>query len=148
MSPMLETPLRQASVEDTELDPVIFCPKCYSLKIIHEEDLGEDCCMDCGCTETQEAPFEVWEALYERRYGKKFVERQGNCKKSPFFLLSSSKLMEKVAGSARWEQIIASIYKSFPKNLDKADSILLFFDRLVKDNKLNVLRELLYEMKL
>lgn len=145
---MPETPSNQVPLEKGEQDFVVFCPKCYSLKIVHEENLDTDCCMDCGCTETREAPFEVWEAIYERRYGKKFLERKGDSRKSPIFLLPFNKLMEKVANSTRWECIINSIYNGFPKNLDKADSIVLFFDKLVKDNKLNALRELLYKMKL
>jgi hypothetical protein len=55
--------------------------------------------------------------------------------------------MHKVSDSPKWEYIIKEIYGHLPKGMSKADSIVVFFDRLVKDNKLDALRTLLYKMK-
>lgn len=145
---MADNSPEQVSVDNEGLEPVVFCPKCYSLKIVHEENLDVDCCMDCGCTETQEAPFEVWEHLYEKRYGKKFAVKNTDFRKSPICLLPLNKLMEKVSHNTQWKTIITTIYSNFPKHLDKANAVILFFDKLVKDNRLDALRELLYKMKL
>ena len=62
--------------------------------------------------------------------------------------MSISKLMHKVADSSKWEIIIRSLCNSFPKGLSKADSIVVFFDLLIKENRLDKLREYLYRMKI
>ena len=64
------------------------------------------------------------------------------------FNLSLSKLMAKVADCPKWEYIIKQVYNHFPKGVSKADSIVMFFDRLIRDNKLDSLRLLLYKMKI
>lgn len=129
-------------------DHVLYCARCYSLKVIHEDSIDSDCCGECGCTSIEESSFEDWEELYRKRYGKKFIDKKGDWRSSPIYNLSFSKLMTKVSDSPKWEFIIKSIYGYVPKGFSKADTIVLFFDRLVRDNKLDSLKKLLYNMKI
>ena len=135
-------------INDYDSEPVAYCSKCYYLKIKHDDYIDQDCCMECGCTDIIESPVEVWEQKYEKKYGRKFTEKTGDIRKSPIFKLPLSKLMNKVADSPKWEWIIRQVYNCFPKGLSKADSVVLFFDKMVKDNKLDALRTLLYNMKI
>lgn len=136
----------QESLNNYDSEPVVYCANCLSLKIKHNDDLDMDYC-DCGCTDIKECLPEQWEALYEKKYGHRYLEKS-DMRKSPIFQLSFSKLMHKVSDSPKWEFIIKEIYGHLPKGLSKADSIVVFFDKLVKDNKLDALRTLLYRMKL
>lgn len=129
-------------------EPVVFCASCLSLKVKHDEDLDVDYCGKCGCTDVKEASPEEWEKLYEKKYGRKFVDKSNDIRKSPIFQMPLSKLMHKVADSPKWDIIIREIYGCLPRGLGKADSIVVFFDKLVKDNKLDSLRTLLYKMKI
>ena len=124
-------------------EPVVFCSKCYSLKICHEETVGTDCCMDCGCSDVVSASIEEWERLYEKRYGKKYVVKGTDVRKNPVFGLPLKKLKTWVYDHPQWIKILHTIYPHFPKGLSKTDSIILFFDKLVQDNRLNDLRFLL-----
>ena len=135
----------QEKINDYDSEPVVYCANCLSLKIKHNEALDMDYC-DCGCTDIKECLPEEWEVLYEKKYGHKYLEKS-DIRKSPIFQLSFSKLMHKVSDSPKWEYIIKEIYGHLPKGMSKADSIVVFFDRLVKDNKLDALRTLLYKMK-
>ena len=138
----------QNVINDYDSEPVYYCATCLSLNIKHEETIDSDCCGDCGNTTIQEATFEEWERKYQKKYGHKFAEKNDDIRNSPVFKMSFSKLMKKVADSPKWEQIIKEIYGYFPKGLSKADSIVVFFDKLIKDNKLDRLREILYKMKI
>ncbi len=138
----------QDTYNDYDSEPVRYCARCYSLKIKYDEDIDSDYCMDCGCTDTVESLIEDWEKKYEAKYGHKYTEKSNNIKKSPIFQLSINKLMQKVYDSQKWETIIRTIYKNFPRGLSRADSIVLFFDTLIKGNRLDDLRELLYRMKI
>lgn len=126
-----------------DLEPVRFCARCYSLKIKYEEAIDADCCMDCGSSDTLTASIEEWENMYERRYGRKFVMKSNDPKRSPIFKLPISKLKDKVFESPSWRAIIKTLYPKFPKRLDKAESIILLFDKLVRDNRIDDLRLLL-----
>jgi hypothetical protein len=132
---------------DYDSEPVVYCAKCLSLKIKHEDALDIDCCGDCGCTNIIESSIDVWEKRYEVKYGKKFAVKNDDPRNSPIFKLSLSKLMTKVSEYPKWETIIKSVYSHFPKGISKSDSIVMFFDRLIRDNKLSDLRLLLYKMK-
>lgn len=134
--------------DDYDSEPVRYCTKCYSLRIKYEESVDSDYCLDCGCSDTKETSIEEWEKLYEKKYGHKYTEKSNDPKKSPIFKLPLNKLMSKVANCIKWESIIRSIFSRFPRGLSKADSIVLFFDMLVKHNKLDDLRTLLYKMKI
>lgn len=120
-------------------DKVTYCANCYSLSI-KEED-GLELCTKCGCLDTHTATFEEWEALYENRYKKKFVERNKNIRDSFIFKLPLDKLKSKVFNLTDYKKLINEIYPSFPKGLGRADSIVLLFDKVIKDNKLDLLRE-------
>lgn len=138
----------QDPLDNYDSESVVYCSKCYSLKIQHDADIDTDYCMDCGCTDVLESSIEEWEKKYERRYGHKFAEKNSDHRKSPIFQMPLNKLMHKVYECPKWKDIIRSVYNHFPKGLGRADSIVLFFDKLVKDNQLDKLRELLYKMKI
>jgi len=53
------------------------------------------------------------------------------------------KELKKRVFNGDWKGIIRSIYPKFPGGLGRADSVILFFDKLIKDNKLDNLRFLL-----
>lgn len=133
---------------DYDSDSWFYCASCFSPNIRHEDAIDSDCCGSCGCTNIVESTIEEWEKLYMKRYGHKYAEKSNNIRNSPIFKLSISKLMTKVADSPKWKAIITEIYRYFPRGLSKADSVVLFFDKLLKDNKLDSLKELLYKWKI
>lgn len=138
----------EEKLNDYDSEPIFYCATCLSLKITHEEAIDSDCCGDCGGTNIVESTVEEWEKKYEKKYGHKYAEKSNDIRKSPIFQLSFSQLMRKVSDCSMWEHIIKQVYNHFPRGLSKSDSIVLFFDRLIKDNKLDKLREILYKMKL
>lgn len=127
-------------------EPVRFCAKCYSLKVKYEEATDSEYCGDCGCTDMLEAPFEVWEKKYEGRYKHKFAERNEDPRKSFIFKMPISKLKQKVYDSDKWKEIIKTIFPRFPEGYSKADSVILFFDAIIKHNKIEELKLLLYKL--
>ena len=130
---------------DYDSEPVAYCARCYSLKIKHEDTLDVDCCAECGSTDIQEASIEKWEKMYERRYGHKLTQKTEDPKKTYFFKLTTKELMDKVSNSIKWREIIKNIYPHFPGGYGKADSIVLFFDTLIKQNRLGELQLFLFE---
>ena len=139
----------EEKLNDYESDPVYYCGTCLSLSIKHEEITDSDYCKDCGGTDIiGPVPFEQWEKLYEKKHNHKYAVKSEDPRKSPIFKLPLGKLMEKVYDSPKWKDIIDGIYQHFPKGLSKADSIVVFFDKLAKENKLESLKMLLYKMKL
>jgi len=131
--------------DDYNSEPIAYCARCYSLKIKHEEALGEDCCAECGSTDIQETSVEEWEKKYEKRYGHGFIQKEEDPQKTYFFRMTSKELMHRVSDSPRWREIIRGIYPHFPGGYSKADSIVLFFDTLIKQNKLGELRLFLFK---
>lgn len=125
---------------DYDLEPVIYCSRCYSLKIKHDDTFDEDYCMDCGCTDMSEAPVAEWEALYQNRYGNKFAERGSSVGKSPIYRMNMQELKELVSNSPNWKEVIRTLYPGFPGGLSKTDSILLLFDKLIADNRIDELK--------
>lgn len=138
----------QVVYNSNDPEPVLYCAECYSLKIVHEDVIGSDCCMDCGCTTVLTAPFEEWEALYKRRYGKKFVEKSNDPKRSYLYKLSTNELKAKVYKSPKWREIIDNVYGRIPRGLNRAEALMAFFDRLIRENNIDALRDVLYKMKL
>ena len=136
----------QERQDDYNAEPVKFCAKCYSLKVKYEEATDSDYCDDCGCTDILEAPFEVWEYKYENRYKHKFAEKNEDPKKSFIFSLSVEKLKQKVYDSPNWREIIKSLFPKFPGGYSKADSIILFFDTVIKQNRIEELKLLLFKL--
>lgn len=127
-------------MENYNEEPVTYCSKCYSLKIIHEEAIHSYCCGDCGCSDLKSSSIEEWEKLFKNRYGHKFVEENHDIRRSPIFLLSNEKLRMEVYNSPYWREICKVLYSSFPEGLSKADSVILLFAKLYQDNRLDDLR--------
>ena len=138
----------QELITNYDSEPVYYCTTCLSLSIKHEDAIDSDFCKECGSTAIKETTFENWEKMYERKYGHKYTIKNNDIRNSPVFKLSFSKLMKKVSDCPKWENIVKELYGYLPKGLSKADTILLFFDKLTKDNKLDKLRELLYRWKI
>ena len=136
---------RKEKIDDYNSEPVTFCSKCYSLKVKYEDSLGLDYCMDCGCSDVTTSSIEEWERLYESKYGKKFVTKSQDPKTTYIFNLSLGKLKKMVYESDEWKDIIHALYPRFPQGLSRIDSVLLLFDKLIKDNKMDNLRALLLE---
>ena len=130
-------------LKEYDEEPVTYCAKCYSLKIKYEEAIGSDCCMDCGCSDTVTSSIEEWERLYEKRYGHKFTEKSNDLRKSLVFQMPLKELEDRVCDCPSWKKIIKEFYPSFPQGLSKADSIILFFDKVIKENRLDESRYLL-----
>lgn len=132
-------------VSDYNEEPVRYCARCYSLKVKYEEATDSEYCGDCGCTDILEAPFDVWEKKYESRYKHKFAEKNDDPKKSFIFKLSLDKLKQRVYDSEKWREIIKTIFPRFPEGYSRADSVILFFDAVIKHNKIEELKLLLYK---
>lgn len=133
----------QEKLEDYDSEPVVYCPRCYSLKIKYVEAIGSDCCMDCGCTDSIETSIGEWEKLYEKRYGRKFIQGKKNLKGHPIFKTSISKLKTMVLNNPSYKNIIRTLYPKFPSGLGRTDAVLMLFDKLSKDNRMDELRTLL-----
>lgn len=135
----MESPANKTFI-DYDSEPVKYCSRCYSLKIKYVEAIHSDCCSVCGCTDTAETTIDKWEKLYEDRYGQKFVQPSGNPRNSPIFKLSISALKGLIFNKMPYKRIARALYPNFPLHLSKADSIVLLFDKISKDNKLDDLR--------
>lgn len=127
-------------MKNYNMEPVMYCSKCYSLKIIYEDAIHSDCCGKCGCSDLQSSSIEEWERLFKNRYGHKFVEENHDIRRSPIFLLSNEKLKMEVYNNPNWREICKILYPSFPEGLGKADSIILLFAKLYQDSRLDDLR--------
>lgn len=140
----MDTPKKEVT-NDYDSEPVCYCARCYSLKIKFEEAIDADCCADCGSSDIASSTIEDWEQLYLKRYGHRYAVKSNDPRNSPIFKLPLDKLKNKVCESPLWKKFISKLYPRFPEGLGKADSIILFFDRLIKDNRLDDLRYLLIE---
>jgi hypothetical protein len=125
-------------------EPVAYCARCYSLKIMHEDAVDADCCMECGSTEISTTSIGNWERLYEERYGHKFVGESSNPRNSIYFKMPVSELKTRVYMDGRWRSMAKRLYPGFPNGLGRADSIILLFDKLSKDGRMDDLRYMLY----
>lgn len=121
-------------------EPVKYCARCYSLKIKHEDLIDTDYCAECGCSDTKETSIEEWEKLYESKYGHRFTVKSNDPRKSPIFKMSVEKLKRKLYESPFWETVIKDLYRYPPKGLSKVDKILWFFDRIIRDNKIDEMK--------
>lgn len=131
--------------EDYNSEPLKYCAKCLSLKIKYEESVDSEYCAECGSSDILEAPVEEWEKKYENKYKRKFVVKEEDPKKSFIFRLPLKELKTKVYESTKWKEILKAMYPSFPEGYSKADSIILFFDTLIKQNKIDEFKLLLYK---
>lgn len=124
-------------------EPVIYCAKCYSLKIKHDDSVDSDYCEACGCSDTRTADIFTWENLYERRYGHKFVEKSNDPRKSSIFRLSIEELKKMTYSHLLLDEIIKTLYPRFPGGLVREERVVVLFDRLLRDNRLDDLKHLL-----
>lgn len=131
-----------------DAEPVIYCAKCYSLGIVHDDVTDTDCCVDCGSTDTASTTIDRWERLYENRYGHKFLERSNDPRDSIYFKLSLANLKTRLYNSRYFMPILYSLYPNFPQGLSKSDSIILLFDQLSKDNRIDDLRYAMHDRSL
>ena len=138
----------QENLNNYDDEPVAYCAGCYSLKIKYEDAIDSDCCMECGCTDIREAPFEAWEKMYEQRYGHKYAEKSNDPRKSYIFNLSIKELKQKMYDSDNWKSVVKSMYPRFPDGYSKIDTILIFLDQIIKDNKLDDFKILLTKIQL
>lgn len=127
-------------------EPVEYCSRCYSLKIKHEDAIDADCCMECGSTEISTTSIENWERLYEGRYGCKYVEKNNDPRCSVYFKMPIDRLKAKVFRSKDLFRILHKLYPRFPKGLSREDAVILLFDKLSKDNRMDDLRLCLYNI--
>jgi len=121
--------------EDYDLEPVCYCPRCYSLRIGRIEGVeGADYCMDCGCPETSEATIGEWERLYSGRYGRRLVERKRSPQEARIAGMTTRELRAELCGRP-----------DFPKGLPMPDSALVLSDMVARDGREKELRKLLIE---
>lgn len=137
-----------SNFDDYNDDPVLYCSRCYSLKIKHEDVTDTDCCMNCGCTEVKETDIDIWESLYAKRFGHRYTQKGNNPRDSVYFKLTLSDLKTKLYKSNSLKKIATRLYPSFPKGLNKFDTVVFLFDKLMKDNRVDDLRYLLYTINL
>lgn len=130
----------QANYDD---EPVVYCSRCYSLNIIHEDIIGADCCGKCGCSDVKTASIGEWEKLYKNRYGHNFITDLGSIRKSPIFQASIGRLKSIVCDNPKWREICKTLYPKFPGGISKADSVVLLFAKLHEDDRIDELRMLL-----
>ena len=131
-------------IEEYDSEPVMYCSRCFSLKIKYEEAIDSDCCMECGCPDIAESSIEEWEALYEKRYGHKYAEKSNDPRKSPIFKLSIKELKNKVYNGP-WQKITKALYPHFPEWMGRKDSVLLLFDKLIRDKRMDDLKMFLFK---
>ena len=127
-----------------DLEPVSYCPKCYSLKIGYvpgTEDM--EYCMDCGCMDIVTADIYAWEKLYEERFGHKYVVKRNRFEGHPLWGLSAKDLRRKVLESPYYKDIIRDIYPDWKHNGNIVDVVFLFIDNVIKDRLLPRLKKVL-----
>ena len=130
--------------EEYDLEPVSYCPKCYSLKIGYVPGMEDmEYCMDCGCMDIATASIFEWEKLYEDRFGHKYVVKRNKFEGHPIWNLSMKDLRRKVLESPYYKDIIRQIYPDWSHFSNPVDTVFLFFDNLLKDRLLPKLKKIL-----
>lgn len=128
------------TLKDYDSEPVEYCARCFSLKIRHEDAIDSDCCMECGSTETATTDIGTWERMYEARYGHKYIRKTRDFRDSLYFRMTVSKLKMVLYESSILDKIIYRLYPKFPKGLSREEKVILLFDRLSQDNRIDDLR--------
>lgn len=101
--------------------------------------------MHCGCSEVKQTSIAEWEKLYQRRYGHKFVEKNPDIRRTKVYNMTLKELKQEVYDSPFRMDIINQMYPNSTEGLTKAETVILLFDRAIRDNRLKELRELLIE---
>lgn len=125
-----------SKIAEYDSEPVKYCSKCLSLKVNYEETQDIEYCGDCGSVNIVEAPFEEWEKKYVARYGHKLIEKEKDPRNHPIFQLTIAELKRKIYNSPNWKEALSCIYHNLPEGYSKIDTILLVFDRLIRENRL------------
>ena len=127
-----------------DLEPVSYCPKCYSLRIGFIPGVDDsDYCMDCGCPDVVRGSIFDWEKLYEERYGHKFVLNRKSFEGHPIWSLSIKDLRKRVLASPYCMDIIRDIYPEWNRYGSLIDIVFLFFDNVIQDRLLSKLKKTL-----
>lgn len=125
-----------------DLEPVSYCPKCYSLKIGYIPGVeGSDYCMDCGCVDVVTGNIYDWEKLYEDRYGHKYVTGRKSFEGHPLWNLPLKDLRRKMLESQYCMDIIRDVYPDWNHHGKLIDMVFLFFDNVIKDKLLSKLKK-------
>ena len=67
--------MNQRNNDDYNKEPVLYCKKCLSLRIMDVQYLDNAFyCDQCGATNVDTIDIEEWEKLYKDRYGHRFLE--------------------------------------------------------------------------
>ena len=135
-------------IVDYDDEPVKYCTRCLSLKIKYEATIDVEYCGDCGCTDVIESTFDEWESKYTERYGHKLVEKSNDPKTSPIYRMSRRELTQLLYSSEHWKEVITRFYPSFPANLSRIDSVILFFNKLIEENRVEEFKLYIIKEKL
>lgn len=58
-------------------EPVHYCPRCLSLRIMRIIGIDDlDYCDDCGCTQTEQSSIEEWQKKYREKYGFDYLNNK------------------------------------------------------------------------
>lgn len=131
--------------DDYNSEPVEYCARCYSLKIKREDSIDADCCMDCGSTEMAFTDIRTWERLYANRYGHTFIQKGNGPRNSIYYKMTLGELKSLMFHSNYFYPVVYSLYPGFPKGLTKSEAVIVLFDKLSKDGRIDDLRNLLYK---
>lgn len=127
-----------------DLEPVSYCPKCYSLKIGYIPGVDDsDYCMDCGCVDVVRGNIFEWEELYKDRYGHKFIEDRKSLEGHPLWKLSIRDLRNKLLESSYCMEIIHEIYPDWKPGIRLVDTVFLFFDNIINDRLMPKLKKIM-----
>lgn len=130
--------------DEYDLEPVSYCPKCYSLKIGYIPGVEDsDYCMDCGCVDIVKGNIYEWEKLYEDRYGHKYVVSRKSFEGHPIWNLPIKDLRKKVLESPYCKEIIKDVYPNWKHYGNPVDTVYLFIDTVLKDRLLPKLKKTL-----
>lgn len=134
------------TIKEYDEEPVAYCKRCYSLNVRHDDDMNIDYCGDCGGTEILETDIWNWEEMYRERYGHRLVDDRRNPRKSMFFNVGIRELKRIVMRHEQLERIWRKMYEKMPKGLTREESVIVLFDKLGKDNRIDDLRYFLYRL--
>lgn len=75
MANLLEEVEKSKKKQEYNNEPVFYCTRCLSLKIMSVPHMeNSDFCDDCNGTDIAQASIEEWEQLYQQKYGHKYLE--------------------------------------------------------------------------
>lgn len=127
-----------------DLEPVSYCPRCYSLKIGYIPGVDDsDYCMDCGCIDVARGSIFEWEKLYEKRYGHKFVTERKKLEGHTMWNMSIKDLRRTLLNSSYYREIIREVYPEWKYFRNPVDTVYLFFDNIIKDRLMAKLKRIM-----